>query len=1065
MKRFLSFLALTLLWPIWRAPAWAQLTTLGVGGIAAVVIGTLITPSIVPQVSSYFNQSSPNGATNNALKPNGGADTGAVESFGFPSPVTNSHVMYVEGQVNSALNYSAATEAAISGGAAASALVVSENGFGQPAILVQRNDGGGLPGSQWWNASSSNTISATSSVAVVQGTGYATGQFPFTAAGGGCAREPSGVWAGQGGGAHLVDPGFLCGGVATATADPSLITGVGGVATTCASNSPVSGQVTVTTHVAVAHGIAPGQTFPLTLFTPSALNTTYTALPSPTPTTLVGTAAIGSGSCPSLAGLVEGKALSGVGATITMIPIVATNPFGFGATGITTRNGQKFCGIVGEYGADSNFPGAQFASFVDDRGNPLPGAPALVPWLNQGTASFTGYVTIGTQSPSTPALHVTAMNATGISNAAYNPATGNVAFTLSASNGFIPGSEFTVSSVSSTGAGSFNLTYVAVAGGTGGDPTTNAVTGTTLVGNPLSGPLGTPQTSSLTSGSVYTSGGSMVSVIIPNVDVLGTTSLTTGGSVIAPYGTFGSTGTGGVGTYALTANPATATFTGKIDNGAGAAGTTLTTSGGLAPPLVVGTAFTGAGVSAGTIITAVLSANTFAVNNSQLVATAESMTNAGTIGSSGASVTLFAFPNHYLSAAVGVTATAPWGGVTTPRTQATLGDFWNIIGSTSLLGGQGHGGWGGALANVSMLWGAFPQATGGAPDTTKLAALCKKAPNNDLQSFAAANNLTVHSLYKLNDPGIWADSGNATITGYIDSATNSVAGTATLHVLTTPYGSLAPPANETAILAAPGLAGVPLSAPTIPLVSSGATATYTVTFAAGITSANLGSSGSPVTFSVGAFKPATPIASNSFNGYIDNGGGSTPTLHVTSLPSTATATFTATLGNTITGNIPIGNTLNVTAVPADGYTKLGVGTTIIGAGVPANTTVTGILSITNPDGVGSYSLSNSVSSAVASEAMFATGVLPAAAANLMVSAVSAGTISASMVVSDGGVNITGSPLFISAAGPAVNSLATWILNQTYYSPNTTYSGLVGTLTTLVPGQYIQGATSSVGLTT
>jgi hypothetical protein len=105
MKRFLSFLALTL-WPIWRAPAWAQLTTLGVGGIAAVVIGTLITPSIVPQVSSYFNQSSPNGATNNALKPNGGADTGAVESLGFPSPTTNSVVIYVEGSVDSALTYS-----------------------------------------------------------------------------------------------------------------------------------------------------------------------------------------------------------------------------------------------------------------------------------------------------------------------------------------------------------------------------------------------------------------------------------------------------------------------------------------------------------------------------------------------------------------------------------------------------------------------------------------------------------------------------------------------------------------------------------------------------------------------------------------------------------------------------------------------------------------------------------------------------------------------------------------------------------------------------------------------
>lgn len=1062
MKR----LSIVLFAILWAGQAHACLLLTGAGACGNSGPHPISTPSIVPLSASYFNQNGPNGAANNALKPNGGADTGAVESFGFPSPVTNSHTIYIEGQIDSALNYSASSEVAISGGANTVGMAVSENGFGQPAILVNRNNGGGQTGSQWWNATSSNTLSATSSIAAGGGTGYFTGQFPFTASGGGCAREPSGVWTGQGGVARLVDPGFLCTGVATATADPSLIpgdgaqqsTGAGGVATTCANNSPVSGQVTVTTHVAVAHGIAPGQTFPLTLFTPSALNTSYTALPSPNATTLVGTAAIGSGTCPSLSGLVEGKALSGVGATITMIPISSTNPFGFGATGITTKNGQKFCGIVGEYGADSSFPGAQFASFVDDKGNALPGAPALVPWLNQGTANFTGYIVTGTQSPSSPALHVTAMNPYTITSWSYSGSTGFVTFTMDATaglTGFIPGSEFTVS-----GSSGGNQTYVAVAG-TGG---------ATVVGNPLSGPLGTPATNN--PGPSGT-GGSMSSVIMPNMKVLGTGVGTTG-YAIAPYGTFGGTGVGGAGTYAFTSNPAASSFTAKIDNGAGATGNILTVTGisGNTPQIVVGTAFSGTGVSSGTIVTAVLGASTFTVSPSQLVATAETMTNAGTIGSSGAPVTLFAFPIHYLSAVASVTASAPSGGVTSALTQAGLGDFWNIIGSTSLLGGQGHGGWGGSLANVSMLWGAFPQATGGAPDTTKLAALCKKTPGNDLQSFATANNMTVHSLYKLNDPGIWADSGNATITGYIDSATNSVAGTATLHVLTTPYGSLAPPANETAILAAPGLAGVPLSAPTIPLLSSGATATYTVTFAAGITSANLGSSGSPVTFSVGAFKPAIPAPGNSFNGYIDNGGGSTPTLHVTSIPSSATATFTATLGNTFTGNIPIGNTLNVTSLAAagDGYTKLGVGTTIIGAGIPANTTVTAIISVSNILGVGSYSLSNSVSSAVASEAMFATGVLPAAAANLMISSVSAGTIGSSMFVTDGGVNITGSPLFITGGGPTVNGISTLVINQTYYpsiSGGTimSYPNLVGTLTTLVPGQYVQGATSAVGLTT
>jgi hypothetical protein len=1068
MKRFLSFLALTLLWPIWRAPAWAQLTTLGVGGIAAVVIGTLITPSIVPQVSSYFNQNAANGTTNNALLPNGGTAAslkpGALE---FPAAAQNSMVLYLEGSVNSALNYSIGAESALASSGFAG-LQVSVNGPGQPSIFVQRNDGGGITGSQWWNAASSNTN--TGAFSVTAGSGYNTGQFPFTITNSGCARDPGGVWAGQGGGAKVVDPGFLCP-VTPPSLSLALIPGAGGrqstgpaaspaqASTTCVSNSPVAGEMTVTAHLAIAHGVAPAQTYTMQGFTAqTGYNATYVALAGSNGTTLVGETTTGAGTCPTSPATQEGTALSGVGGTINAIAITPTNPWGFGATGITTRNAQHFCGIVGEYGADSNFPGAQFASFVDDKGNPLPGAPALVPWLNQGTANFTGYVTAGAQSPSSPALTVTAMNPYTITSWSYSALTGFVTFTMDATaglTGFIPGSEFTVTG----GGGVAGKTYVAVAG----------TTGLTIVGNPLSGPLGAPQANNP---GVSGTGGTMVSVIMPNVDVLGTTNITLGGSVITPYGTFGSTGTGGVGTYALTANPATSTFTAKIDNGAGAAGTTLTTSGAVAPPLVVGSAFTGAGVSAGTIITAVLGPSTFTVNNSQLVATAELMTNAGTIGSSGSPVTLFAFPNHYFSAVAGVTATAPYGGVTTARSQATLGDFWAFIGSTGSAVHSGSQGWGGALANLSMLWGAFPQAPGGAPSTPALASLCKKTTGDDLQSFAAANNLTVHSLYKLNDPGVWADSGNATITGYIDSATNTVAGTATLHVLTTPYGSLAPPANQTAVLAGPGLAGVPISPPTIPLLSSGATATYTVTFAAGITSANLGSVGSPVTFSVGAFKPALPITSNNLNGYIDNGGGSTPTLHVTSIPPSATttftgtATFTATLGNTLTGNIPIGNTLNVTAAPGNGYTPLGVATRIIGAGIPANTVVTGIISITNSaTGVGSYTLNNSVSTAVPSEAMFATGTLPAAASSLMVSSVSNGTIAGGMYVTDGGVNVTGSPIFISTSGPTVNSLPTWVINQTYYPANITYSGLVGTLTTLVPGQYIQGATSSVGLTT
>ena len=147
---------------------------------------------------------------------------------------------------------------------------------------------------------------------------------------------------------------------------------------------------------------------------------------------MVGETATGGGTCPTspldTSGH-EGTALLGTGGAITLAPISSTNSFLNGATGITSKNGQHFCGIVGEYGADSAFPGAQFASFVDDRGNALPGAPALVPWLNQGTANFTGYATAGAQSPSSPALTVTAMNSYAISAASFNATTGFVTFT------------------------------------------------------------------------------------------------------------------------------------------------------------------------------------------------------------------------------------------------------------------------------------------------------------------------------------------------------------------------------------------------------------------------------------------------------------------------------------------------------------------------------------------------------------------------------------------------------------------------------------------------------------
>ena len=136
--------------------------------------------------------------------------------------------------------------------------------------------------------------------------------------------------------------------------------------------------------------------------------------------------------------------------------------------------------MFGEFGANWNFPGAQFAKYTDITGTDLPGSPAVSPWLNQGAVNFTGYTTTGSQSPTSPALTVTSMNSYSISAASYNGTTGFVTFTASSNPGFIVGTEFTVSGVSPSG---YNQTYVAVAG----------TSGTTLVGNPLSGSIGLPQ--------------------------------------------------------------------------------------------------------------------------------------------------------------------------------------------------------------------------------------------------------------------------------------------------------------------------------------------------------------------------------------------------------------------------------------------------------------------------------------------------------------------------------------------------------------------------------------------
>ena len=68
--------------------------------------------------------------------------------------------------------------------------------------------------------------------------------------------------------------------------------------------------------------------------------------------------------------------------------------------------------------------------------------------------------------------------------------------------------------------------------------------------------------------------------------------------------------------------------------------------------------------------------------------------------------------------------------------------------------------------------GIFPSISNAAAARAALASLCKKS--TDFQSFATANGLTVNSLYRLNDPGIWANSSVAQFTGSISGTALTV---------------------------------------------------------------------------------------------------------------------------------------------------------------------------------------------------------------------------------------------------------------------------------------------------
>ena len=91
-------------------------------------------------------------------------------------------------------------------------------------------------------------------------------------------------------------------GVAGTINGPTLwqATGAGG-ATTCVANSPISGQHTVTSHVASPVSMPVGEAFTMQGFGTgfTGYNTSYTALAGTTGTTMVGQTAVGGGACPT----------------------------------------------------------------------------------------------------------------------------------------------------------------------------------------------------------------------------------------------------------------------------------------------------------------------------------------------------------------------------------------------------------------------------------------------------------------------------------------------------------------------------------------------------------------------------------------------------------------------------------------------------------------------------------------------------------------------------------------------------------------------------------------------
>lgn len=1047
MNRFLkSFRSLGVVGLIGTYPKTAAAIGL-MGFFGAVSAANFTPPTLLPQASIQFSQANPGGIAANVIKPNNGVNSGSVGPFIQPSTAQNSWAILWKSQINAVMPYSTfGTEFVASVGS----YTINANP-GLPAFNYQRFRAGIFQGSQWWTNSSPPLTGQSGGTATVTsaGSGYNTGIYPWVAScTGTCTRPMSGVWYGTTTTTQTLDPGF---GYSTSpTIDATAIplsgarqpTGLAATpplaATSCVPNSPVSGvNHTVTANLTYAHGIGAGQTYTLQGFGASftGYNATYTATAATTATTLVGFTATGGASCPTTpvtAGN-EGTALSGTGLAFTVQPMSTTAPFTAGVTGITTKNNQRACYAVGEYGADNAlFPGAAFITAVDDKGVALQGAPAEPLWLNQGSANFTGWAATGN------VLNVTSMNSFAIdASPAATFSGGKLNFTtvVGGTPGLIPGSEFTVSGLTNTGTANLNGTYVAVT------PTTTTATGTSITGIPLSGPAGHPQAITGTIGTVGSSSASLVGVIMPGMSILGSTPL----AMIDPYLANSTTGTGGIGTYSLAA-----TLTSTLGGGAGP-GTNL-----FAWPSHYYTA-----TATGTPLTPP-GATTASVGQSgdgdlfPLIGAAAASFGK-TVGFGGAYSDWAMLYGSFPQNADGTPATTGTNSLASLCTRAVdlpafaatnsmtvhsryeLNDL-GVLGDSSIANATGSVTTGGALTitagapGVAWANGLFVSGNGlctnGCPTITG---------NSGVASYTLsktyANAITSEPV-KIGTFNQAAPFAAANWKGYIDNATPPLLHVTNLDI--SGAGTGAGYAKFTGNLSL-GFTGniSPGSGP------FSITQTSNQMVVTGLASNGVLQVGSAI---VAPTMPAgMVITSLSPSGTL--GGNGTYTVSVFQSVGATTVTNGGAIGQSV---------LSVTSPFLDqGNNSVGTGSIVNAAptlsAIAQSTVLNSVTEGTNGQSNAYLVTSANMSQVVPSESLRATGPIPGPPNTLDVSSVT-GTISAGMSVTDGGVSL-GQPLLITAG-----SGSSWTVAGNYYGPIANDTTMIGSATNLVPGSSFTSAT-------